>query len=122
VPFTGSSLLSILGVGFLSQDASSRSRVAGSACDFTLWKSSSNVIAKVPTGKGSFATTVSLQNDYFRDDIHLSVFDFEDFSFMPFYYTFNSNITQYPSTGGMLINLIGLSASNEDQSGGVRLR
>ena len=121
VPFTGSSLLSILGFGFLSHDLSSRARLRGSACEFSLWKSSSSLNAKVPTGKGTFATIVSLQNDRFSDDIHISVFDFEDFSFAPYFYTLNGT-NQLPSTGGLVINLFGLSASNEDQSAGVRLR
>jgi hypothetical protein len=120
-PFTGSKLLSIFGSGFLSHDFSARVSLAGSACDSTKWKGYSSINAKVSRGKGVFAITVSLQNNWQKNEGQESVFDFEDFSFVPFFYDFKST-TYYPSSGALIINLIGLSASNEDQSGTVRLR
>jgi hypothetical protein len=120
-PFTGSSMLALFGFGLLLHDLSTRVRLAGSAGDFTSWNSYTNIKVKVPRGKGFFGITVSLQNDAHKDNMHNSAFDFEDFSFVPFSYIFNAT-THYPSTGGLQINLLGSSASNEDQSGSVRLR
>jgi hypothetical protein len=120
-PFTGSSMLALFGFGFLLHDLSTRVRLAGSAGDFTSWNSYTNIKVKVPRGKGFFGITVSLQNDAHKDNMHNSVYDFEDFSFVPFSYIYNAT-TYYPSTGGLQINLLGSSASNEDQSGSVRLR
>jgi hypothetical protein len=121
VPFTGSSILSILGVGFFAHESSIRVRFAGSACDTTNWKSDSNTNAKAPKGKGSFNIAISLENFRIQDDTREHVFDFEDFSFLPFFYKFHSSVV-YPSTGSLEMNLIGVSASNEDLSGKVRLR
>jgi hypothetical protein len=117
-PFTGSSKLTMFGVGLLSHDLSARVRLSGTACDFTNWRSFTNINAKVPRGKGLFSITISLQIYRHEDSIYKSVFDFEDFSFVPFSYMH----TVYPSTGGIEMNLIGKSASNEDKSGSVRLR
>jgi hypothetical protein len=120
-PFTGSSKLTMFGAGLLSHDLSARARLAGTASDFTSWRSFTNVIAKVPRGKGFFAIAISLQIHRYQDSIYNYVFDFEDFSFAPFSYMHNTS-SGYPSTGGIEINLIGKSASNEDVSGSVRLR
>lgn len=121
VPFTGSSVLSILGSGFVSHDLTAGVSLTGSACEFTTWKSYSNLNSKVPRGKGVFAIIISLQSNRHEDSGRNSVFDFEDFSFVPFFYSFKP-LTCYPTSGALMINLIGLSASNEDQSGSVRLR
>ena len=120
-PYSGSSIVSIFGFGLLSHDVSSRVRIAGSACDATNWNSDSNINTKVPSGKGFFAIAVSLQNDRRDNDDCYSVFDFQDFSFVPFSYMYNLTMF-YPSTGGLDFNLIGSSASKTDQSGSVRLR
>lgn len=120
-PFTGSSMLALFGFGLFSHDPSTCVRLAGSAGDFTSWNSYTNINVKVSRGKGFFGITVSLQTDVHQDNVHISAFDFEDFSFLPFSYVFNVT-THYPSSGGLQINLLGSSASNEDQSGSVRLR
>jgi hypothetical protein len=120
-PYTGSGVLSIFGFGFLSHDLSARVRVATSACDITVWRSHSSINSKAPRGKGLFGISVSLQSNW-RDSAKIDhAFDFEDFSFVPSFYNFTQGV-HYPLTGGLEINLIGLSASNEDQSGAARMR
>jgi hypothetical protein len=120
-PYTGSGLLSILGFGFASHDLSARVRVEKTACDVTVWISHSSINAKAPRGKGLFGVSVSLQNNRHDHEIFDHAFDFEDFSFAPSHYQFDQSL-RYPLTGGLEINLIGSSASNEDQSGAARMR
>jgi hypothetical protein len=120
-PYTGSGVLSFFGFGFLSHDFSARVRVATTACDITVWRSHSSINAKIPRGKGLFGVSVSLQRNWRDSATSDHAFDFEDFSFVPSFYNFTQSL-HYPLTGGLELNLIGFSASNEDQSGAARMR